>query len=82
MDSFFDNLKIPTVDTNTAKTLEEPIRLDEIITCVGLMQCNKAPGSDGFPLDFYKTFSTQVSPLLFDMYSILNLFNRAVFQSR
>lgn len=43
IDSFFYHLKIPTVDTNTTKTLDEPIRLDEIITCIGLMQCNKAP---------------------------------------
>lgn len=69
MDSFFHNLNIPFVNINTAKSLDEPIRLDEIITCVGLMQCNKAPGPDGFPLDFYKKFSTQIAPLLFDMYN-------------
>ncbi len=54
--------KIPAVDTNSAKTLGEPIRLDKIITCIGLMQSNKAPGPDGFPLDFFKKFSSQVAP--------------------
>lgn len=68
MESFFHNLNIPTINTLTEETLDLPLRLDEITTCIGLMQCNKAPGPDGFPLDFYKKFSAQLAPLLFDMY--------------
>lgn len=68
MESFLHNLNIPTINTSIQETLDEPLRLDEITTCIGLMQCNKAPGPDGFPLDFYKKFSVQLAPLLFDMY--------------
>lgn len=49
MESFLHNLNIPTINTLTQETLDEPLRLNEITTCIGLMQCNKAPGPDGFP---------------------------------
>ena len=49
--------------------MDEPIRLEEIATGLKSMQNNKAPGPDGFPVDFYKTFSHLLAPLLLDMFN-------------
>ncbi|CAI5697409.1 unnamed protein product [Oreochromis niloticus] len=33
------------------------------------MQCSKSPGPDGYSIEFYKTFSEQISPVLLEVYN-------------
>lgn len=47
--------------------LEKPIQMEELISCLKLMQNNKAPGPDGFPVDFYKKFSDQLAAFQLDI---------------
>lgn len=54
-DTFFENL-------DSVDLLDEDINLDEITQVISSFPNNKAPGPDGFILEFFKTFS--LSPLL------------------
>jgi len=45
----------PSTDT-TVWNINGPITMDEIQKVVRSMQCNKAPGPDGLPVEFYKAF--------------------------
>lgn len=69
MNSFLNNLDIPTVSEETVRSLDEPLSLEEILSCISLMQSNKTPGPDGFPVEFYKKFSTKLAPLLLDVFN-------------
>lgn len=69
MAKFLDDVPIPTIDPNTRQSLDQPLCLDEITSCLKLMQSGKAPGPDGFPVDFYKKFSDQLAPLILDMFN-------------
>lgn len=69
MENFIDSLDILCIDPNIKNNLDEPIQRQEIVTCLKLMQNNKALGMDGFPLDFYKKFSHLLAPLLLDMFN-------------
>jgi len=35
---------------------------------ISALQSGKTPGLDGFPIEFYKKFSTKLSPLLLNMF--------------
>lgn len=67
-DTFFCNLNIPTIDSDTEEKLEQPITIEEIITAITSLQSGKAPGPDGFPNEFYKKFKEQLAPLLLSVY--------------
>lgn len=62
------------------KTFEAPIlssnhseylgllELGEVSSAISAMRNGKSPGPDGFPIDFYKKFLDQLTPLLLDMF--------------
>lgn len=68
MDCFFQKLEIPSIDVNVRDRYEEPISETEITQAIGTMQSGKSPGPDGFTVEFYKTFSKLLSPLLAKMF--------------
>lgn len=47
--------------------LESPLTQPELLTALQLMPHNKAPGSDGFPTEFYKHFCSTLSQLFIRM---------------
>lgn len=57
------------MDPDLASKLEEPLTLDKIKSSLNLLQNGKCPGPDGFPAEFYKTFSDKLSPLLLNMFN-------------
>ena len=69
MNKFFDSIEIPTIDTVTRLSLNQPITLEEILNSIREMNNSKSPGPDGLPSEFYKKFSTQLAPLLLDMFN-------------
>ena len=54
MNTFLDNFGFPVIDDTTRNSLDIPLRLEEVTATLKLMQNGKAPGPDGFPVDFKK----------------------------
>ena len=69
MNNFFDSLEIPTIDTATRLSLNQPITAEKKLSSIREMNNNKTPGPDGLTSEFYKKFSIQLAPLLLDMFN-------------
>ncbi|KAG7522338.1 hypothetical protein JOB18_019938 [Solea senegalensis] len=65
--NFFKNLNTPVISPTYKADLELPFRLTEISNAISAMQSGKAPGPDGYPIEFYKKFSTKLAPLILEM---------------
>lgn len=61
--SFLSQLEIPKISPDIASSLDEPLSLEEIASCILTMKNNKAPGPDSFPADFLNKFHS-VIPLI------------------
>lgn len=53
MGAFLDSLDFPTISPHFAKDLDLPLTIDEVNTATNNMQKSKAPGPDGFPVEFF-----------------------------
>lgn len=69
MDAFFQKLDLPSVSPNDNQTLHAPLTLPEIKEAISSMNSGKSPGPDGYPVEFYKRFSNQLTPLLLEMFN-------------
>lgn len=56
---FFDNLQAPSITTAHKTETELPPNHVEILSALKAMQNGKAPGPDGYPIEFYKKFYRQ-----------------------
>lgn len=64
MKVFLNNLNIPGLSTEDQKILEKPITKEEIAKAISSLNSGKSPGPDGFPAEFFKSFSSLLSPQL------------------
>lgn len=64
MENFLNRLNIPKLPPDKKNKLEEPISKEEILLAISSLQSGKSPGPDGFPAEFFKTFSSLLSPKL------------------
>jgi hypothetical protein len=55
---------IPKVSCDEANSCEGLITMSECTNVVKSMMNNKSPGCDGYPIEFYKMFWNQISPIL------------------
>ena len=55
-ETFLSNLNIPKLSEEQKQSCEGEISLEEIKLILDSFQNNKSPGSDGIPIEFYKTF--------------------------
>lgn len=62
-------VKIPVINDASKNILNAPLSLEEVLASLKLMQNCKAPGPDGFPVDFLKKFSDLLAPVLLDMFN-------------
>lgn len=62
IDSFLNNLDLPSLTTEESNFLEQPITSEELIKALHSMPNNKSPGPDGLPAEFYKHFWDILSP--------------------
>lgn len=66
--SFFNHLKLPSIDQTHSLRLEGPITVEEILQAISKLQCSKCPGQDGSPVEFYRKFMPRLAPLMVNMY--------------
>lgn len=66
--TFLDQLQFRTVSDGEKKKLDSPITAEELCEAMGNMNSGKAPGPDGLPIEFYKTFSRRLVRPLLDMF--------------
>lgn len=44
--------------------MDNPITEEEVARAISHMKKNKAPGPDGFPVEFYQSFLPTISPAM------------------
>ena len=66
---FFQNLNMPTICEESKNILENPVTAEELNMAIQTLQSGKSPGTDGFPSEFYKKFSTHLIPHMLNMYN-------------
>ena len=69
MHVFLDNLDIPCLKSDEQTNMDASISDDEATLAIQSIQSCKSPGPDGFPIEFYKDFSSKLSPILSSMYN-------------
>ena len=57
-----------TLSDIESKQCDESIKVEEIIESIKHLKNNKSPGVDGITSEFYKLFSEQIAPFLFDVF--------------
>jgi hypothetical protein len=63
---------IPQVSPEENGLLTAPYSEDEVKKAIFQMECNKAPGPDGFPAEFYHTFWDTIKLDLLELFSDLH----------
>ena len=62
INSFFNSIKLPQLDTEQSHTLDLPMTAEELSNALNHMPSNKSPGPDGFPAEFYQHFWSILAP--------------------
>ncbi len=62
-DELFNNL--PVLDEGNAKNLDSDLTFEEVTNAVNQLSSGRAPGIDGIPAEFYKTFWGIIGKYLF-----------------
>lgn len=69
LSTFFDTIRLLTLDRVDREGLEADISLEEIQTAIGKLQAGKTLASDGLPAEFYSNFADTVAPKLTALFS-------------
>ena len=67
IDTFLNTINLPKLTEEQIQSLEAPILIEELHKALQHMSDGKAPGPDGYPVEFYKEFWPLISPTLFKM---------------
>lgn len=63
-----DGLEFENIEEPDKEALDQPITQEEIVKVITCLKSGKAPGPDGFPVEFYKKFSAKLAPILLEVY--------------
>lgn len=64
MNAWFLRIDLPRLSSNQVETWDAPITEDKVRKAIKLMKSGKAPGSDGFPVEYYKKCIDIPTPIL------------------
>jgi len=67
MNKFFANLNIQESTEEQRQMLNKPIELSEILNCINNLPKGKAPGPDGFTVEFFQKFKMELGSLIHEM---------------
>ena len=67
-DNFLNTVELPKISQDDRNILESPISLDEIEIAVKQMAKEKCPGIDGYQIEFYDKFLSQIKYILHSVY--------------
>ena len=73
------NENIPKITKASKEQCDLPITLEECKKALNNMKINKTPGTDGFPVEFYRYFWEELGPLIHE--SFLYAFNNNILSS-
>ena len=66
--SFTKDLVVPTISEEERGEINQELTLDEISNAIKKMNNGSAPGCDGLPIEFYKTFYNEIKHILYQNY--------------
>ena len=64
--SFVSDTQVNLIEEE-AMEMGKPLTLDELTCAVKSMKCNKTPGCDGLPMEFYAIFWKCLGPIILEM---------------
>lgn len=69
--SFLDKLNLPQISSSALEKLNAPISEEEILHTIKTTPSNKAPGPDGYTIEFYKAIAPHIIPTLLKVYNLM-----------
>ena len=64
MDKYLDELDLPSIGEVQNAKITSAITVDEVTDAISSFKNGKSSGSDGFSIEFYKTFREELAPIL------------------
>ena len=68
IDRFLDTYNLPKLNQEDIENLNQPIASKEIETTIKSLPLKKSPRLDGFPAEFYKTFTEELNPIFHKLF--------------
>ena len=66
--NYLKGLDILGMEVGTRESLEADITKQDVLDAIGKLSAGKSPGPDGFSMDFYKAFASNLITPLMDMF--------------
>lgn len=63
MDSFFNDISLPTLNINEKETLETLVLVTEVKSAIKTLSSGKSPSDGGYSIEFYKSFQDILAPM-------------------
>ena len=67
--TWFSKFQLPSLPPEQVEQIDASIRGEEVRKAIKSMQSGKAPGLDGFPVEYYKLYIDILAPVLTKVYS-------------
>ena len=77
---YLDKLQAPKLSVEDKDRLDQPIQPEEIVQAMKDFDNNKAPGPDGFPIEFYRFFFSKFKALLMQVVVYMSQFGLSLDQ--
>ena len=68
MDKFLEKHNLLRLNQEEINNMNRPITSTKIDTVIKHLSTNKSPGPDGFTVEFYQTFTEELTPILLKLF--------------